>query len=456
MTLHRRLRLATLALSVSLTVTFLLSAALLWWWASQWGALALLPAGVPTPPIGDGDLVPLCCYSAVLTLAAAALGEQYAVRLAGINGHEEAMPLARPEYAEGAPPASLPATLRWKTSRQIIEPVAMFLTVVAVLLGLLGIAMVVLAASMVTSGPIAPVIAIGGVGVVLVLLCGGIFLANARLLHPPTHGVVADERGIRRLTPHGEGPMLAWSDLRLFEVLGASRERQSGSSLLYRVTDTRGRETVWILAGPEKVEYVPESLTSEEVTDAVHALIWLARTRSGLALRTVLPQLEGPVEGVTPRATHLGLGIIKPILGLFAAMLVTLLAVGVLPFHGLLFPALNIVSAACLTLYALMLFGQSAWRWLDYQRQWLVNAATIRQVEAPIPTWLALTEAALALVGGALGWLAVYSAPVVGGAPAWLLGGFLMLGGMPAVTVIGWLLARRAWKRPAGRRRVAA
>jgi len=132
---------------------------------------------------------------------------------------------------------------------------------------------------------------------------------------------------------------------------------------------------------------------------------------------------------------------------LFAALLIALLAVGVLPFHGLLYPALNIVSAACLALFAFVLFGGSAWLWLGLQRQWFAAAERATRKSPPAPSRRALVVALFALVGGTLGWLAVYSAPVVGGAPAWLLGDFLMLVGIPAVTVIGWLLAWQAWRR---------
>lgn len=453
MTLHRRLRLASLALSVSLTLTLLLSVALLWWWASQWGALALMAAGIPAPPLSGSDLVPLCCYLAWFTLVAAAQGERYTTRLAGIAGNEQAMPLAQPEYAEGAPPVNLPVTLQWKTSRQLIELVAMILTIVAVLLGLLGVAAVAFAASMVASGQIAVVIFVGSVGAALMLFCAVVMiLVNARLFHPPTHGVVADEQGIRQWTRRGEGPTLAWRDLRLLDVSGTPMEEEPRYGLLFRVYSTQGHEVSWVLV--DTMEYLPGGATGADADAAARALVWLARTRGLLTPRTIYPQLasardEAPVGELRQRMS-------TSLFRLFVSLLIAMLAVGALPFHGLLFPAFNIVSAAYLALFALALFGRSAWLWLGLQRHWIAAAERVTRESSPAPSRRALVEASLALVGGALGWIAVYSAPVVGGAPAWLLGDFLMLLGMPGVTVAGWVRARGAWRRLHGAKETGA
>ena len=194
----------------------------------------------------------------------------------------------------------------------------------------------------------------------------------------------------------------------------------------------------------------PGRATGEEALAAARSLVWLARMRGLLTLRTIYPQLASARDEA--RVGEMRQRISTSLFRLFASLLIAMLSMGALPFHGLLFPALNIVSAACLALFALALFGGSSWLWLGLQRHWIAAAGRVTRESPPVPTRRALAAALLPLVGGALGWLAVYSAPVVGGAPVWLLGDFLMFLGMPVVTVIGWFLARRAWRRSVGRR----
>jgi hypothetical protein len=445
MTLQRRLRLASLALSISLVVAFLLGVATLWKWAYHFGELAFLPASIQSGPLSVAILLPLWFLAVMAALTADFQCATHAMRFAALSGHVDAAPLARKEYGEGAPPERLPVMLQWRdapnlTGLLLVVPTYFWPLVLAFNAGI-----DYLAKSAITGERLALSVAfvlpvIGGL-----LACLSLLLWGIRVFRRPMIGVIADEQGIRQWTLRGESPKLAWRDLRLLDVSGTPVEENPRYGLRFRVYDVQGCEVSWVLAGSSAAEYLSAGATGEEALAAARGLVWLARMNGLLVPRTIHAQLASVAEDARLGEMRQALG--KSLFCLFAALLAALLAVGVLPFHGLLFPALNIASAVCLTLFALALLGGSAWLWLGLQRQWFALAERSTRSLPPALSRRALLAPSLALVGGALGWLAVYSAPAVGGAPVWLLGDFLMLAGMPAVTVIGWLLARRAWRR---------
>jgi hypothetical protein len=442
MTLRRRLRLYNLALYVAVGVAIILAILLIWGWATQIGALVSLPNRFSAPfSMNDmGSVWPVWYVGLVGPAGVVALREIHLRRLATITGHERAMLVAQAELAEGTPPANLPITALWRTARGRLVAGAIVAWVGAGLFLSIGIGLGVLGIVVYGSDQTVAAIVLGSIGALAGLGALYFVFRGFRGLRQPPYGVIADERGIRQWTPRGNAPLLAWSDLRLFEVNGWQPNNAYGA--VYCAYDAHGRRALWISPPPDSSIYEPVGMARDEATAAAHALIWLVRTRSGLTLRTHQPHLSDETAA-SPARVH-DRSVFQVILWAYASLPLALLTSGVLPFHGFLFPGLNALSAICLAVYLMIALRNAARRWAEF-RNYLRRLDTWA-MPARIPARQALAEAFFLLAGSGLGVIAIVSAVFMSGDPSWVSGDILMTLGMLVAMVAGGYLLWQAWR----------
>ncbi len=445
MTLQRRLRLYNLALYVAAVVAVIMGILLIWGWVTQIGALLSLPSGF-SAPFSLNDIGSLGLEWYILLVGPAmvvALREIHLRRMAAITGHEQAMLIAQPELAEGMLPKNLPITALWQTSRSRLVTGATVAWAGAGFFLLLGIGLGILGFSINGSGQAVAASVAWSIGALTEL--GAIFLIflGFRGLRQDPYGIVADERGISQWTPRGDAPLLAWNDLRLFEVNG-----WLSNGLIYHVYDAQGRWARWVAPPPVSSIYEPVGMTRGEATAAAQALIWLVRTHCGLTLHTLQPHLSHKL--VTSLARIHEQGVMKAILWTYSSLPLALLTSGVLVFHGFLFPVLNVLSAIHLALYMLVAMGKAARQWVECRNYW--QSPDNWNMPAPVSAWPAMVGAVLLLGGAGLGAIATISAAFMNGDPSWVLGDVLMTLGMFAAAAVGGYLLWRAWRQWRGGR----
>lgn len=430
MPLTQRRIIATIIMVTALLWLVMASLLILWDWATTWGELTHIPANFQGSPSDLLQNVNLLYPSFLFYMGAAFQRAQYTAQLAAVNAQAaqaDVMPPAEARYTEGEAPDQLPVILRYQSPRQRLE----FGSAIFGVLAVISLGMTVFMAS------VAIALATNNHLLLAILVAVTAFFASVTiwvsvycwkmLFRPPIFGVTADEHGIRRVARRGTGPLLAWSDLRLFEVIA----NEKSGAVVYRAIDNRGRQATWMFGAPSQVEYIP-AMSTEEAAKTARALTWLFSTHTSLSARAPGYQPNAAnISSTRASYAYIQNAVIFPYFRTLGGLALVFLAVGLWSFQSLLYPVGVAIPIVALLICSLLEIGYALRDWLTNTSQRIVSWR-----------WI-LLEAMLLALSGFMG-LGGVLASLASVGPQWIVGDVIMIAGLLIMLAMGFVLAFHA------------
>jgi hypothetical protein len=431
MTLTQKRIIATIIMVAALLCLVMASLFILWDWATGWSELTYIPAnfqGNPSDWLQDLQLL----YPSFLFYTVAAFQRaQYTAQLAAVNARVQAgiMPPAEARYIEQEAPDRLPVTLRHHSPHHLLQLGGVTFGVLAVIFLGMTVSVAALTISLAAKDHVLLAVFIAltaffaAVTIWVSVYCWKCFF------RPPIHGVTANEQGIRRVTRREMGPLLVWSDLRLFEVIA----NQRSGAVVYRAIDNRGRQATWVFGAPDRVEYIP-AISTEDAAKTVRALTWLFSTYTSLSARApgYLPN-AADISQTRASSEDIQKAVIFPYFRTLGGLALIFLAIGLWSFQSLLYPAVVVIPITALLLCSLFEIGHALRDWLSNSTQLIMSMSW---------RWI-LLEVGLLTLGGFTGLGSVLvSLATVG--PQWIVGDVIMTVGLLITLAAGFVLAFRA------------